>query len=443
MIASGRIAHLAHRAADYGVWQRKRDLQTLMHEHGRIETRERISPIVGMEKVRERKRAIVESFREGSEKRLAGVQGLEVLRGEARFAGDGSLDVEVEGGKVRVEAEKVFVDVGCRPSEPDLPGLKAVREKRPDRVLDSTSIMELDHVPDQLVILGGGYIALEFGQLFQRLGSQVKILQRGGQILPREDAEVAAELTKICRAEGMHIFTRMTAASVEFEQQSGNVIVHCSHPDADANTPTEFKASHLLVAVGRTPNTDSLNISQTGVELDKRGYIKVSPTLQTNIPHIWALGDCNGGPAFTHISYDDYRILKANLIDHAAEQLTTTNRVVPYVVYTDPQLAHVGLHEAEARSLFPSKRIQTATMPMSYVARALETDETGGLMKAVVDAETGRILGFTCLGLEGGEVMSIVQVAMLGKVPWMKLRDACFAHPTLAESLNNLWGFLK
>ena len=192
------------------------------------------------------------------------------------------------------------------------------------------------------------------------------------------------------------------------------------------------------------PNTDTLNLSAAGVETDSKGYIKVDATLKTNVPHIYAMGDVHGGPAFTHISYDDMRILRANILSPSgSEPLGTSDRQVPYCMYIDPQLGHIGLHEHEARSIFPEAKIQTATMPMAYVARAIETDETKGLMKAVINADSGQILGFTCLGVEGGEIMSIVQTAMMGQLKYTALQNAVYAHPTLAESLNNVWGFLK
>ncbi|OZA63455.1 MAG: hypothetical protein B7X78_05615 [Sphingomonadales bacterium 39-62-4] len=211
-----------------------------------------------------------------------------------------------------------------------------------------------------------------------------------------------------------------------------------SGPDA------ELRGSHVLFAAGRVPNTDRLNLPAAGIETTARGHVTVDAQLRTTNARVWALGDVKGPPAFTHVSYDDFRLLRANLLEKAATPLTAAGRILPYVVYTDPQLGHVGLHEHEARrDLAPGRTIQVASMPMSYVARALETDETRGLMRAVVDADSQQILGFTCLGLEGGEIMSVVQMAMVGRVKWTALRDAVWAHPSLAESLNNLWGFLK
>jgi pyruvate/2-oxoglutarate dehydrogenase complex dihydrolipoamide dehydrogenase (E3) component len=247
----------------------------------------------------------------------------------------------------------------------------------------------------------------------------------------------------ICKEDRMEVILNATATKVSATGADNRDILleYCTSDGALLET----SGSHLLIATGRTPNTDSLNLSTAGIKTTSRGHIVVSPNLQTNIPGVYALGDCHGGPAFTHVSYDDFRIIRTNLIGKNTQTTSTAQREgqVPYVVFTDPQLGHVGLHEAEARKKFSDKQIKTATMPMSYVARAVETAETRGLMKAVVDSESGAILGFTCLGIEGGGIMSLVQVAMMGGLTYWKLRDAVFAHPTLAESLNNLWGYLK
>lgn len=429
MIASGRVAHLASRGADYGVWasDRKGD-------------RGEVKVVVEMEKVRQRKREIVESFRGGSERRVKGVEGLEVLMGEARCVGEKTVGVRLEGGEeLEVTADMVFVNTGARPAKPEIQGLEALDHAR---VLDSTSVMELDAVPQHLIVLGGGYIGLEFGQLFRRLGAKVTVVQRAKQLVPREDAEIADELKKILESEGV---TVLLETEIEYVAAS-----------ADAASRGTFKASvkhgehvveltgtHLLLAAGRTPNTDILKPGAAGIAMDGKGYIKVDGQLRTNVEGVYALGDVHGGPAFTHISYDDFRIIRDNVVKPTPTPRSVDERVVPYVMYTDPQLAHVGLHAHEAVAKYGADAIQTASMPMAYVARALETDETKGLMKAVVHTETGQILGFTCLGIEGGEVMSIVQTAMMGKLRWEVLRDAVYAHPTLAESLNNVWGFLK
>jgi len=428
MIASGRIAHLAGRASEYGIFQ--------------CAIGDGIVTVAQMDRIRERKREIVQRWRSGSEKRVAGVKGLEVIKGEARFITEKVVKVVSELGisEKEIEADEIFINVGERPAASDLQGLETVDASR---VLNSTSIMELDVVPQRLLVLGGGYIGMEFGQLFARLKSKVTIVQRGKQLLPREDAEIAQAVQDICQEDGIDVILNATATKVS-ATGANNKEIQLDYQTSDG-TLHQTSGSHLLIATGRTPNTDSLNLSAAGVDTTSRGHVVVEPDLQTNVPGIYALGDCHGGPAFTHVSYDDFRIIRTNLIDKAARPTYTMQRdgQVPYVVYTDPQLGHVGLHEGEARKKFPDRQVKTATMPMGYVARAVETAETRGLMKAVVDAESGAILGFTCLGIEGGEIMSLVQVAMMGGLPYWKLRDAVFAHPTLAESLNNLWGYLK
>lgn len=422
MIASGRVAYLAGRASEYGIFQRA--------------VGEGIVPVTQMERIRERKRDIVARWRGGSERRVAGVEGLEVVRGKARFVGEKIVKV----GEREIEAGEIFVNVGERPAESKLQGLETLDASR---VLDSTSVMELGAVPERLLVLGGGYIGMEFGQLFARLGSKVMVVQRGKQLLPREDVEISQAIQDICKEDGIEIALNATATRVSPSGPGGkDMLLEYRTPDDIVH---QTSGSHLLVATGRTPNTDSLNLSATSIKTTPKGHIIVSPTLQTSVPNVYALGDCHGGPAFTHVSYDDFRIIRSNLIEKVTQTASTAQREdqVPYVVYTDPQLGHIGLHEAEARAKFPDKQIKTASMPMGSVARAVETAETRGLMKAVVDGESGTILGFTCLGIEGGEVMSLVQVAMMGGLPWWKLRDAVFAHPTLAEGLNNLWGYLK
>jgi pyruvate/2-oxoglutarate dehydrogenase complex dihydrolipoamide dehydrogenase (E3) component len=428
MIASGRIAHLAGRASEYGVFQRA--------------VGEGIVPVAQMERIRKRKREIVQKWRSGSEKRVAGVKGLQVIRGVASFVGKKVVKIafpQHEESSREIEAEEIFINVGERPAKSDLQGLETVDASR---VLDSTSIMKLNVLPQRLLVLGGGYIGMEFGQLFARLKIKVTIVQRGKQLLPQEDAEIAQAVQDICKEDGIEVILSATATLVSTTgPDNRDILLEYRTTDGALH---ETSGSHILIATGRTPNTDPLNLSATSVETTSRDHITVSPDLRTIMPGVYALGDCHGGPAFTHVSYDDFRIIRATLIDTNAQTASTAQREgqVPYIVYTDPQLGHVGLHEAEARRKFLQKQIKTAPMPMSYVARAVETAETRGLMKAVVDGESGAILGFTCLGIEGGEIMSLVQVAMMGELPYWRLSDAVFAHPTLAESLNNLWGYL-
>jgi pyruvate/2-oxoglutarate dehydrogenase complex dihydrolipoamide dehydrogenase (E3) component len=403
MVASARVAYLARRAADYGV---------------------RTGPVsVDLARVRQRKRAIVEMFRKGSEGGLARA-GVDLIMGEAHFAGPHTVEVQRnDGGAVTLSAPWVFVNTGARPSRPPLPGLDGVP------ALDSTSIMELGEVPEHLLVLGGGYVGLEFAQMFRRFGSRVTVVQRAKQLLGREDEDVAAALTALLCEDGLEVL--LDSEAVRVAQAGGGVELVVRTPQGERT----LAGSHLLLAAGRTPNTDRLNLAAAGVATDKHGFIAVNERLETNVPGVWAVGDVKGGPAFTHISYDDFRILRTNLLQGGSA--TTAGRLVPYTVFTDPQLGRVGLSEAEARE--QGRKVRVARMPMSYVARALEVDESRGLMKAVVDADGGQILGFAVLGIEGGELMAVVETAMMGRLPYTVLRDAVFAHPTLAESLNNLF----
>jgi pyruvate/2-oxoglutarate dehydrogenase complex dihydrolipoamide dehydrogenase (E3) component len=400
MVASARVAYLARRGADYGV-------QT--------------GPVtIDMGKVRERKRAIVSSARQSREKRLEKVKA-NLIRGEASFTGPKQLRVALnDGGERLLRAEQIFIDTGTHSAKPPVAGLDTVS------YLDNDSIMELDQVPEHLLVLGGGYIGVEFGQMYRRFGSKVTIIQAGPQLLREEDEEVAAEVLKILREDGIDILLNARAQEVK--------------PGIALQVAIEGKmrmveGSHLLLATGRVPNTAALKLSAGGVETDERGFIRANERLETSAPGVYVIGDVKGGPAFTHISYDDYRILKANLLDGGNR--TTRDRMVPYTVFMDPQLGRVGMTENEAKK--SGRKIRVARMPMSSVARALEVDETRGLVKAIVDAETEEILGVTVLGLEGGEVMSVLQMAMMGHLKWSVLHDAVLAHPTLAESVNNLF----
>jgi pyruvate/2-oxoglutarate dehydrogenase complex dihydrolipoamide dehydrogenase (E3) component len=405
MVASGRVAYLARRGADYGV-------QT--------------GPVtIDMTKVRQRKRDIVESFRTSGQRRIETTEGVDLLMGEASFTGPKTLELRLNNGETReLTADTILINAGARPAKPSMTGIEDIA------TLDSTSIMELDEVPEHLLIVGGGYIGLEFGQLFRRFGSQVTVIQRGAGLLAREDPDVAEEVAKIMREDGLEVLLETKPVSVE--QSSTGAISLTVQTKMGERT---LKGSHLLMAAGRVPNTDWLNLDAAGVQTDKRGFIQVNERLETNVPGIYGLGDVKGGPAFTHISYDDFRIIRTNLLEKG--NATIHDRLVPYTVFIDPQLGRIGLSETDART--QGRNFKIARMPMNYVARALELDEARGFMKAVVDADTGQILGAAVLGIEGGEIMAILEVAMMGKVPYTVLRDGVFAHPTLAESLNNLF----
>ena len=405
MVASARVAYLARRGTDYGV---------------------HTGPVtVDMVKVRQRKRDIVDSFRNGSQQRIESTEGVDLLMGEAHFTGPKELEVRLTNGETRqLTANTFFINVGARPSKPSISGVDSVP------TLDSTSIMELDVVPDHLLIIGGGYVGLEFGQMFRRFGSQVTVIQRGAYLLAREDPDVAGEVAKILREDGLEVLLE-TAPTHVAKTGDGKIQLTVKTPTGERT----LTGSHLLVAAGRTPNTDWLNPAAAGVQVDKKGFIPTNEKLETNVPGIYALGDVKGGPAFTHISYDDYRIIRTNLLENG--NATIHDRLVPYTVFIDPQLGRIGLSETEARD--KGHNIKVAKMPMNYVARALEVDEPRGFMKAIVEADTSQILGAAVLGIEGGEIMAMLEIAMMGKLPYTVLRDGIFAHPTLAESLNNLF----
>ena len=408
MVASARIAYLARRSRDYGV------------SSGPVS--------MDMVTVRDRKRGIVEHSRSNNEKKLTSTPNLELIRGLARFTGRKSIEVELsEGGTRTLEAETIFINTGLRNAIPKVSGLDSIP------MLDNESIMELDSVPEHLIVLGGGYIGLEFGQMFRRFGSRVTVVHRGKQLLDHEDSDIAGEVAKILAEDGIEILLNTNATKVE--RSAGRITVFAATTGSTITAERTIKGSHLLTATGRSPNTEALHLDLAGVTTDEHGYVKVNDHLETSAPGIYALGDVKGGPAFTHISYDDYRIAKANLIDGGDR--STTGRQLPYTVYIDPQLGRIGMTEQQARA--QGRKIRIAKMPMSSVARAIETGETRGVMKIVIDADSELILGAAILGMEGGEIAATIQMAMLGGLPFTALRDGIFAHPTLAEGLNNVF----
>jgi len=405
MVASARVAWLSRRATDYGV------------NTGKIE--------VNMKTVRRRKQDIVESFRSGSAARIKKTEDLTLFMGSATFNGEKRLAVSLNNGNSKeLTADRIFINTGARPAVLPISGLETVP------FLNSTTIMELDTVPEHLIIIGGGYVGLEFGQMFRRFGSKVTILQKSGQLLRREDTDIAEEVTKILQDEGVDIWFESLTLKAE-NSIDGKIKLQVKTPRGEK----KLTGSHLLLAAGRTPNTDDLNLEAAGVNIDKKGYIRVNEKLETSAPDIYAMGDVKGGPAFTHISYDDFRVLRQNLLEEGNSSIA--ERQIPYTVFIDPQLGRIGLSEKEAEK--KGIYFKTASMPMSHVARALEVDESRGVMKVLIDAQNDQILGAAILGIEGGEIMSMLQIAMLADLPYTSLRDGIFAHPTLAESLNNLF----
>ncbi|HEY2503270.1 MAG TPA: mercuric reductase [Mycobacterium sp.] len=404
MVASARLAHQARRAAEYGV---------------------RVGPVsVDLAAVRERKRAMVAGARQNYASRLT-QDGLDLIAGEARFTGPKTVEIALKNNVTRqISAPVIVIDTGTRPKPLAIAGADDVS------VLDSTSIMELAELPQHLIILGGGYIGLEFGQMFRRFGSKVTIIQHSARLLTNEDEDISDEVAAILREDGITVLTSSTPVAVK---PAAGGCVRLTIRTADGEQ--ELEGSHLLAAIGRIPNTEALNLEAAGIRLTDHGFIAVDEYLQTSVPGVFAMGDVTGGPAFTHSSYDDYRILHANLVRH--EKASTRDRIVPYTVFIDPQLGRVGLTEREARA--QGRAIRVAKLPMNAVIRAIETGETRGFMKAVIDGDTRQILGCAMLCSEGGEVMTAIQVAILGKLTDTAMADAIFTHPLLAEGLNTLF----
>lgn len=361
------------------------------------------------------KNQVVQHSRDGQQKNVDKRKNLRLYRGAAQFTGPHRITV----GSESFEGERIFINTGARPSVPSISGLDQVQ------YLTNETIMELTSVPEHLLILGGGYIGLEFGQMFRRFGSQVTVIHQNPQIIPREDSEIAAELQKALETEGIKF--HLKAKTTRVEQKDGRITASI---DQEAKSMS-VTGSHLLVATGRRPNTDDLGLDKAGIATNENGTIHVNGKLETSVPGIWALGDVKGGPAFTHISYNDYQIVYGNLIE--GKNLTIDHRIVPYCVFTDPQLGGVGMTEKEARA--NGYKLKIGKAPMSSVARARERDEMAGLMKVIVNAADDRILGATILSSDGGETVHILYTLMLAGAPYTLLKGAVYIHPTLAEGL--------
>jgi pyruvate/2-oxoglutarate dehydrogenase complex dihydrolipoamide dehydrogenase (E3) component len=396
LIASARAAHVARRAADFGVV---------------IE-----GPVgVDMKAVKARKDAIVRVSNEGVEQGLREADGITVYVGHARFVGPKEVAVE---GEV-LGADQIFINVGARADIPPIPGIDTVP------YLDNSSMMAVDFLPDHLAVLGGSYVGLEFGQMYRRFGSEVTIIQRNERLVPREDEDISQAIRKILEDEGIRVLTDADATRVE--SRKGGIAVAVGV----GGRTTEVAGSHLLVATGRRPNTDDLGLDQAGVETDERGYIKVDSELRTNVPGIFAMGDCNGRGAFTHTSYHDFEIIAANLL--GGEKRRIEDRILTYGLFIDPPLGRAGMTEAEVRK--KGIKALIARMPMEDVGRAYERSETKGFMKVILDAETRQILGAALLGIEGDEIVQGLLDMMYARAPFTVIQRAMHIHPTVYEMI--------
>lgn len=380
---------------------------------------------INFKEIMARKTAVVRQFRDGATSGLQATANLSLIMGDASFLDEHILEVRYDdGSSERLTASHIFINTGASPVIPETAGLKQLN------YLTSTTILELEEVPEHLLIVGGGYIGLEYGQMFRRFGAKVTILERSDRLMPKEDDDVCQELTDIFKSEGIDV--RIEAKVSRYREASGNRI------DVDvevAGREEVLNCSHVLLASGRKPQTETLGLEAAGIRCDEHGHVLVNEFLETNMKGVYALGDVKGGPAFTHISYNDFVIVSSNLL--AGAQCSTINREVPYCMFTDPQVGRIGITEMAA--IEQGLDFLVAKIPMKNVARAIENGETRGFMKAVVDKKTRLILGATIVGEQGGEIMSILQMAMMGKITCDVIGTTVFAHPLYAESLNNLF----
>jgi len=405
MVASARMAYLAGKSHELGI--------------------EIPSYEVNFKSIMARKSAIVKQFREGAESGIEKTENLTLVYGEAKFVDDRTIYVNGRDGNFEnYTAKHIFINTGASPVIPEIEGVKAIK------YLTSTTILELTEIPDHLLIVGGGYIGLEFGQMFKRFGSRVTLLEKSDRLMPKEDIDVCEVVSEFFKEDGIEVLTN--AEAVKFETIAADKIKVTVMVDGKKTTHT---CSHVLLASGRKPQTEHLGLENTGVTCDDHGHVQVNEYLETKVKNIFALGDVKGGPAFTQISYNDYVVVTKNLLD--GEKLSVKNRMVPYCMFTDPQLGRIGITEADA--IEQGIDYLVAKIPMKNVARAIETAETRGFMKAIVDKKSKQILGATIIGEQGGEIMSVLQMAMMGKITYEEVRFAIFAHPLYAESLNNLF----
>lgn len=404
LVASAYAAHLARRAAEFGVV-----VEGDVH--------------VDMKKVRERKDYVLGFSTRGVERGLRNNEKCTVFQGHARFTGPRAVTV----GRQTLTAPRTFINVGGRASVPDIPGLDQAG------YLTNSTLLELDIVPPHLIVIGGSYIGLEFAQIFRRFGSKVSVLELAPRLIAREDEDTSAAVTDILNGEGIDIHAGISGLKVA--KRGGETVVSFT----SQGTAAEIVGSHLLMAVGRRPNTDDLGLDKAGVATDTRGFIQVDDQLRTSVPGIWALGDCNSKGAFTHTSYNDFEIVAANLLDDDPRRVS--DRILAYNLYTDPPLGRVGMTEAEVRK--SGKPALMATMVMEDVSRAFEKGETKGFMKILVDAQTKQILGASILGVGGDEVIHSVLDLMYAKAPYTVMQRAMHIHPTVSELLPTMLADLK
>jgi pyruvate/2-oxoglutarate dehydrogenase complex dihydrolipoamide dehydrogenase (E3) component len=404
LVASARAAHTARHAGEYGV---------------RIAS----SIAVDMKKVKERKDAVVRQSNEGVEKWLKSTQNVTVYEGHARFTGAHQIRV----GDELLEADKIFINVGGRASTPPLPGLDQVS------YLNNSTMMGVDFLPEHLIVVGGSYVGLEFAQMYRRFGSEVTIVEMGPRLIQREDEDISEAIKTILENEGIKI--RLSAECIALEKRGDKVAVNVDCSTGDKTVV----GSHALLAVGRVPNTNDLGLENAGFALDQRGYIQVDDQLRTNVPGVYALGDCNGRGAFTHTAYNDYEIVAANLLD--GDQRRVSDRITAYALYVDPPLGRAGMTETEVRK--SGRKALIAKRPMARVSRAVEKGETQGFMKILVDADTKEILGASLLGIECDEVIHSILDVMYAKAPYTVIQRAMHIHPTVTELIPTMLGELK
>ena len=404
MAASARMARMVREASAFGI------------STGAV--------TIDVDRVLRRRQTVIDGFRQEELSRLASAESLTLVMGQAEFVGRRHVRVTRSDGHTQIlGADRVFVCAGTRPAVPDIPGLAGAP------YLDSSSVLGLNHVPENLLVLGGGCVGIEFGQTYQRLGARVTIVQRGKQLLDREDADVAEAVRRILMEDGIQVWLESDTQLVSTANGHVKLTVRC--PTGVRN----LTGSHLLVACGRAPNSNGLNLAAAGVQTDVQGFVRVNDRLETNVPGIYALGDIKGPPFFTHVAADDCRIVEANLVGEG--NASPANRLVPYLMYLDPPLGRVGLSEERAR--LECRHVRSFAMPIARIARSVEIGEDRGLIKAVVNSDTRQVLGAAILGTDAGELLAAFQVAMMAQVPYDRLRGALFAHSTLAEAMNALF----